>query len=472
MDYEQGSPPDFRNARRQKAKLIDQTKADRLPPNSQEAEAGVLGCALLSAEDVMPHLIEKLPSPEVFYDRRWRQVYEVLVSMYNDRVPIDLITVQQELKDLCKLEEVGGLAVLSGLPDLVPSAANWDYYAAILLEKFALRKAIATCTEFPSRAYEHQGEVDELIGQLEHDVRSITDGAQNTGTLRKASALVPLSIDWMEQAHVNQGQLSGIATGFADFDAMTGGLQCGEMTVIAARPSVGKSSLCMNVVDHVAVSLNLPTVVFSLEMTAVSLMNRTICSRARVNLTRVRDGQMSQTDLEKLTAAASQLHHAPLYIDDASGTSVMQLRAKARRIHQHHGIRLIVVDYLQLLTSSRKKVENRQQEIADISGGIKNLAKELGVPIVVASQLNREVEKDKKRKPRMSDIRESGAVEQDADIVGFLYRPHIEEAQPENPEAEPVHLLIAKNRNGRTGDIALTFLKGLTRFESAAHADT
>jgi replicative DNA helicase len=266
-----------------------------------------------------------------------------------------------------------------------------------------------------------------------------------------------------------KGELSGIATGFPDLDKMTDGLHGGEMIVVAARPSMGKTSLAMNIAEHVALELGLPVGVFSLEMSASSLILRMLCSLARVNMRSIRDGFMSEADFPRLTTASGQLAAAKLLIDDTAGLSILQLRARARRMYQQHGVRLFVIDYLQLLNSTaRRAQENRQQEIADISSGIKALAKELNVPVIVLSQLNRELEKDKSRKPRLSDLRESGSIEQDADLVGLLYKPDAgdEEDAPEESEGVAVNFLVAKQRNGPTGDVNLTFLKPFTRFES------
>ena len=270
------------------------------------------------------------------------------------------------------------------------------------------------------------------------------------------------------------GMLTGISTGFADFDKMTTGLHEGEMIVIAARPSVGKTSLAMNIAEHVSLELKVPVGVFSLEMTADQLVLRMLCSRSRVNLRNIRDGFLAERDFPKLTGAAGKLAGAPLFIDDSSALSILQLRAKARRMWQQFGIKLFVIDYLQLLNSTSRRAENRQQEIAEISGGIKSLAKELSVPIIVLSQLNRELEKrGPGERPRLSDLRESGAIEQDADLVGLLYRETKnkdgdDETNEVEQDAIPVKLCIAKQRNGPTGDVDLTFLKSYTRFESAA----
>jgi replicative DNA helicase len=271
--------------------------------------------------------------------------------------------------------------------------------------------------------------------------------------------------------------LTVICTGFVDFDKMTTGLHEGEMIVIAARPSVGKTSLAMNIAEHVALEQKIPTGVFSLEMTADQLVLRMLCSRARVNLRNIRDGFLAERDFPKLTGAAGKLAVAPLVIDDSSGLSILQLRAKARRMKQQHGIKLFVIDYLQLLNSTSRRAENRQQEIAEISGGIKALAKELGVPIIVLSQLNRELEKrGDDAVPRLSDLRESGAIEQDADMVGLLYKTKAKDEEDNSGESDqeaiPVKLLIAKQRNGPTGEVDLTFLKSYTRFESAAKVDS
>jgi len=270
-----------------------------------------------------------------------------------------------------------------------------------------------------------------------------------------------------------QGVLGGLASGYADLDRMTDGFHGGEMIVFAARPSMGKTSLAMNIAEHVVLTQKLPVGVFSLEMTAESLVLRMLCSNARVNLRNIREGFMTESDFPKLTSAAGKMSSAPLFIDDTPGLSILQLRARARRLWQQHGVKLFVVDYLQLLHStSRRAQENRQQEIAEISSGIKALAKELNVPVIVLAQLNRELEKDKSRKPRLSDLRESGSIEQDADLVGLLYKPSSgeddESASPEESDGLPVNLLIAKQRNGPTGDVHLTFLKPYTRFESAA----
>ena len=467
-----GAPSDLKRSQRKRLSLANPAKVDRLPPHSIEAEQGVLGCVLLSPHDCLGECVEKLKNgSEVFYDLRHRTVYELLVEMYDQKHAIDLITLQQKLKDKQQLEAVGGLAYLSSLPDAVPSAANLSYYLEIVRDKFILRKMIHVCTDVVGRVFEHEGEVDGLLDEVERDILKISE-ARVESSSSSMKELVRQAITTIEDYHQRQGMLTGLATGFLDLDKMTSGLHGGEMVVIAARPSMGKTSLAMNIAEAVAIDQKLPVGVFSLEMTAESLVLRMLCSRSRVNLRSIREGFLAERDFPKLTGAAGKLANAPLFIDDTSGLSILQLRAKARRMWQQYGIKLFVIDYLQLLHSTARRAENRQQEIADISNGIKALAKELKVPIIVLSQLNRELEKDKNRKPRLSDLRESGAIEQDADLVALLYKPSSgdDEESGGGPEQDalPVNLYIAKQRNGPTGDINLTFIKSYTRFESAA----
>ncbi len=466
-----GNAPDLRRSRRTKTTLADPARVDRLPPHSLEAEQGVLGCVLLSPSDGLGACIERFRAgAEVFYDLRHRTLFEALVTMYDQREQIDLLTVQQRLKDRNLLEAAGGVAYLASLPDAVPSAANLAYYADIVREKHLLRRMIQTCTGAVARVHESEGEVEALLDEIERDVLQLSEERVESN-VRTIKDLVRTAISTIEEFHQRQGMLTGLSTGFADFDKLTTGLHGGEMIVIAARPSMGKTSLAMNIAEHAAIDQRLPVGVFSLEMTAESLVLRMLCSRSRVNLRSIREGFLAERDFPKLTGTAGKLAGAPLFIEDTSNLSILQLRAKARRMYLQYGVKLFVVDYLQLLHSTARRAENRQQEIADISNGIKALAKELNVPVIVLSQLNREVEKEKNRKPRLSDLRESGAIEQDADLVALLYRPNSgddDEAPTPEQEAIPVNLLIAKQRNGPQGEVNLTFLRAYTRFESAA----
>lgn len=472
---------DLKNARLQRnaTGTLASDLLGRLPPHAPEAEQGVLGCILLSPNECLGECVAKIKADaQVFYDLRNQAIYDALVEMYDQRHPIDLITLQQRLKDKQLLDQVGGPAYLMTLQSCVPSAANLPYYLDIVLQKYVLRKMIQTCSKIITRLYEFEGDTDQALDEVERDILRVSEERVEAASVN-AKQLVREAFRVIEEYHARKGTFSGITTGFADLDRLTDGLHPGEMIVIAARPGMGKTSIALNIAEHVAVNQKLPVAVFSLEMTAVSLMVRLICSRARINLRTLKDGFLAHNEFPKLTGAAGDFSAAPLFIDDAAGLSILQLRARARRLWQQHGIRLFVVDYLQLLHSTSRRAENRQQEIADISGGLKALAKELDVPIIVLSQLNREPEKrESGAPPRLSDLRESGAIEQDADVVGLLYKPGKAGADDdelgggEERNVVPMRLLIAKQRNGPTGEIDLTFFRTFTRFESAAKGNT
>ena len=453
-----------------KRESIASIPLDRTPPHDTAAEQGVLGCILLDPKENLPACIQKVKDESVFYDLRHKAIYSALVQMSERNTPIDLLTLSHQLRTDGELDNIGGVAYLAELQDGVPSAANLEYYFDIVRDRALLRKVIHTCTKAIADAYEGSDEVESLIGEVEQAVLDIQreQSISNNATIQEH---VKNAVGKIEQYFKDKGATTGIETGFTDFDRMTTGLHGGEMIVVAARPSMGKTSLAMNIVEHVALKEGLPVGVFSLEMTADALVMRMLCSLARINLRDMREGFLQNRDFPRIVDASGKLSQSGLHIDDSGGLSILQLRARARRMWQQHGIKLFVIDYMQLLHStSRRGGENRQQEIAEISSGIKALAKNLGVPIIVLSQLNRELEKDKNRKPRLSDLRESGAIEQDADLVGLLYKPGGADADGDEAEseAEQINLLIAKQRNGPTGDVRLTFLKGFTRFENAA----
>lgn len=472
-------PPDLLASRRPmpprpESPTATPRRVDRLPPHAPDAERGVLGCILLSPNEAMGECVRIIkPGAEAFYELRHQALYENLVRMYDAQLPIDLITLQQRLRDQNQLDAVGGLTYLNQIADAVPSAANLEYYIEIVLEKHLLRRMLQTCTNVISRVFECEGDVPALLDEVERDILRINEERERPET-KAIKDLVNSAINTIEELHARQGMLSGLSTGFTDLDKMTTGLHKGEMIVIAARPSMGKTSLAMNIAEHIAIDLKQPVGVFSLEMTAESLVLRMMCSRAEVNLRDVREGFLAERDFPRLTHAAGEIAGAPLFIDDTSGLSILQLRARARRMWQQYQIKMLVIDYLQLMHSdTRRGKDNRQQEIAEISSGIKALAKELEIPIIILSQLNREIEKDKSRKPKLSDLRESGSIEQDADLVGLLYKPskdgEDEESVPrDDGSGVEVSLLVAKQRNGPTGDVPLTFLKRFTRFKSAA----
>ena len=448
---------------------------DRVAPHSLEAERGVLGCLLLDPAENIGLTLEKLKKgKESFYDLRHQELFDELVQMYDEEVGIDLLTVRQRLKDKNKLDSIGGMELLLSLQEATPSPLNLPYYLDIVKEKYTLRRMVQVCSSVVERVYdpEQSADVESLMDEVEKDIMGVTEDASDNVD-KGMKELVHDAIAQIEKFHQQAGETTGVPTGFPDLDKMTTGLHGSEMIVIAARPSMGKTSLAMNIAEHVAMDKNMPVGVFSLEMSAESLVLRMLCSRAKVNLRNVREGFLAERDFPKLTTAASKMAKTPLVIDDTAGLSILQLRAKARRMWQQHGIKLFVIDYLQLLKSTAARADNRQQEIADISNGIKALAKELNVPVIVLAQLNRELEKrESGAAPKLSDLRESGAIEQDADLVGMLYRPKIDTeddgAEAGDHEGVPVNLLIAKQRNGPTGDVNLTFLKAFTRYESVA----
>src|ERR1051325_442615 len=441
----------------------------RTPPHSAEAEQGVLGSMLIAPRDAIAESVAKI-TDEYFYVPAHQTIYNALVELWNANQAIDLITFTQFLRDRNLLESVGGAPFVTSLFTFVPTAANIGYYLEIVRDKYILRQIIVAATESVRRAYEEQDEVNNLLDEVEQRIFAVGED-RFKGQMLSMKDQVMEAIESIEKLYERKGGITGISTGFVEFDRMTSGLHPSEMIVIAARPSMGKTALAMNIAEHVAISERLAVGVFSLEMSSQQLVQRLLCSRAKVNLQRVRDGFLGERDFPSLTAAASKLAEAKMFIDDSASLSILELRAKARRLKAQQDIHLLIIDYLQLLRStSRRAQDNRQLEISEISGGLKALAKELKIPVIVVAQLNRQPEQRSGGKPRLSDLRESGSIEQDADLVGLLVRPEMyeedEEARVE--KAGEAELIIAKQRNGPVGEIPLTFLKEYTRFETRA----
>jgi replicative DNA helicase len=441
----------------------------RTPPHSVEAEQGVLGSMLISPRDAIAEVVEKITA-DYLYVPAHQTIFNVLVDLWNAGAGIDLITFTQILRDRNLLESVGGAAAVTNLYTFVPTAANVGYYIDIVRDKYILRSIIAAGTESVRRAYEEQDEVGNLLDEVEQTIFAVGED-RFKGQMLSMKDQVMEAIESIEKLYERKGGITGVSTGFVEFDRMTSGMHPSEMIVIAARPSMGKTALAMNIAEHVAINEKLPVGVFSLEMSSQQLVQRLLCSRARVNLQKVRDGFLGERDFPSLTAAASKLAEAKIFIDDSASLTILELRAKARRLKAQQDVQLIIVDYLQLLRStSRRAQDNRQLEISEISAGLKGLAKELKIPLIVVAQLNRQPEQRTGGKPRLSDLRESGSIEQDADLVGLLVRPEIyeedEEARAE--KAGEAELIIAKQRNGPVGEIPLTFLKEFTRFEDRA----
>ena len=392
------------------------------------------------------------------------------MEFWTNQRPADVITLTQVLRERQLLDAVGGAAFVTHLFTYTPTAASAPFYIQIVRQKFVLREIITSCTGCVQKAYEDPEEVDPLLDEVEQKVLAL-----NEDRFKKAvptmKEQVMEAIETVEKLYERRGAPLGIGTGFKNLDRMIGGMNPAEMLVIAARPSMGKTAFAMNIAEHVAVDSKHAVAIFSLEMSSQQLVQRLLCSRARVNLGKVRDGFLSERDFPNLTAAASKLAESKIFIDDTAGLSILELRAKARRFKQMYNIQLIVIDYLQLLRStSRRAQDNRQLEIAEISSGVKGLAKELEIPIIVLAQLNRNPEARKGGRPVLSDLRESGSIEQDADMVGLLIRSEYYAEDDEEKEATrgEAELIIAKQRNGPTGDVKLTFLKEYTRFEDRA----
>ncbi len=444
----------------------------RTPPHSVEAEQGVLGSMLISPRETIAECVEKI-TEEYFYVPAHRTIYNVLVDLWNAGQAIDLITFTQVLRDRSLLESVGGAAFVTSLFTFVPTAANVGYYIDIVRDKYILREIIATATESVRRAYEEQDEVNDLLDEVEQRIFAVGED-RFKGEMLSMKEQVMSTLESIEKLFENKGAITGVSTGFRDLDKLTSGLHSSEMIVIAARPSMGKTALAMNIAEHAAIEVKLPVAIFSLEMSAQQLVQRMLCSRARVNLAKTRDGFLAEADFPKLTHAASKLAEAKIFIDDSAGLSILELRAKARRLKAQQDVQLIIVDYLQLLRStSRRAHDNRQLEISEISAGLKGLAKELKIPIIVVAQLNRNPEirtGSGKGVPRLADLRESGSIEQDADLVGLLVREeYYADSDEERTELEgKAELIIAKQRNGPIGQVKLTFLKSFTRFEDRA----
>jgi replicative DNA helicase len=424
---------------------------------------------LISPRDAIAEVVEKITG-DYFYVPAHQTIFDVLVELWNGGAGIDLITFTQLLRDRNLLETVGGAAAITTLFTFVPTAANVAYYLEIVRDKYILRSIIAAGTESVRRAYEEQDEVGNLLDEVEQRIFAVGED-RFKGKMLSMKDQVMEAIESIEKLYERKGGITGVSTGFVEFDRMTSGMHPSEMIVIAARPSMGKTALAMNIAEHVAINEKLPVGVFSLEMSSQQLVQRLLCSRARVNLQKVRDGFLGERDFPSLTAAASKLAEAKIFIDDTASLTILELRAKARRLKAQQDVQLIIIDYLQLLRStSRRAQDNRQLEISEISAGLKGLAKELKIPVIVVAQLNRQPEQRTGGKPRLSDLRESGSIEQDADLVGLLVRPELyeddEEARAEKSgEAE---LIIAKQRNGPVGEVPLTFLKEFTRFEDRA----
>lgn len=432
-----------------------------LPPHSQEAEQGVLGCLLLSPNEMIPVAMEKLHIHiEPFYDLRHRAIYDALLAMYDARVLMDLIGLQQYLKDRNQLEALGGMPYFASLMNCVPSAANLEYYIEIVNEKAYERAVIQKCTSIIGRIYAGELHASELSDQLETEVQSLTREKKTRPTRLESFNKI---IDELERTHRGDEIPGLLLTGFPDLDQYLGGLLPGDHIVIAARPGLGKSTLSMNVAEYNAIDCKIPVGYFSLEMSEEKLNKRSLASRSRQDLSVYKD-RHSNLDYptRRIRTVLSTLIKAPIEIDFSPGISIMKLRARARQMALQNKIKLLIVDMIQLVTGRSPK---RSQEVGEVSRGLKMLAGELNIPIISISSMNREIEKSDNRRPRLSDLKESGDIESDADTVIFLWQP---DQTAEREGIVPTNVFIAKNRNGDTGEISLSFHKRISRFESVS----
>jgi replicative DNA helicase len=433
----------------------------RLPPQNLDAERAVLG-AMLIDDDAIGTVLERLDS-SFFYELGHQKIYEGIVHLYADRKNVDLITLTDRLKADGVLEAVGGAAYLSDLVDAVPTSANVLHHAEIVKEKGIKRKLIRNATEIVTRSFEAGSEVDELVDEAERLIFEIASDREKQPAI-PLKDIVKQTIEKIDLLYQKKETVTGIPTGFFEFDKLTSGLQNSDLIIIAARPSMGKSALAAGMAEHAAIDRGIPVAFFSLEMSKEQVVMRLLCSQARVDAQKVRTGLLASSEWPMLTRAAAKLSNVPFFIDDSPAISSLELRAKARRLKSAHDIRLIVVDYLQLMRGSTSRVENRQQEISEISRSLKALARELQIPVIAISQLSRAVESRESRRPQLSDLRESGAIEQDADVVVLLMREDYYEPKPENLGLAEIN--IAKQRNGPTGLVKLRFFKEYIRFEN------
>jgi replicative DNA helicase len=444
--------------------------ATRHMPESLAAEAAVLGSMIIDPECISD-VLEQLRT-DAFYRIEHQMIFGALITLYekNKGGNLDAVLLRDELEKRGQLEEVGGVEYIAKILDSVPSSANVMYYAGIAKDKQLLREIIAAAGEILNDAYSGDGEPNEKLDEAERKIFAITD-KKVSGSASPLLELINKAYELIDERDGRQVLVTGLPTGYYALDEKTCGLQDGEMIVIASRPSMGKTSLALNMAEHIGLTEKIPIAIFSLETGRQQLAERFLCSKSAIDALKVRRGMLSTEDHEALVKACGELSEAPIYIDDTASLTPLELRAKARRLRSRHGIRCIIVDYLQLMHLGTSKVESRQQEITTISRYIKSLARELNIPVVVLSQLNRAPEGREGHRPRMSDLRESGSIEQDADVVILLHREDYYRQKEEEHDSK-AELIIAKQRNGPTGNIELIFRERITRFVNASYAST
>ena len=445
--------------------MIEEQVEQRVPPQNVEAEQAVLGAILIEADALTT--VSELLHVDDFYRKTHQMIFEAILSVADSGEPVDLITVTAALQDANQIDEVGGVAYLAHLANAVPTAANVEYYAVLVREKSVLRRLINTATKIAATGYEGGTDVQEMLGEAEKRILELSQqGSLNKGFTPIKDVLLG-TFERIEFLFNNKGNVTGIPSGYPDLDRMTNGFNRSDLIILAARPAVGKTAFALNIAQNIAVRANETVAIFSLEMGAEQLVQRMLCAEANIDAGKMRTGFLDEDDWPKLTMAVGTLSEAPIFVDDTPGITVQDIRAKCRRLKAEHGLGLVMIDYLQLI-QGRGKGDNRQQEVSEISRTLKLIARELNVPVIALSQLSRSVESRQDKRPMMSDLRESGSIEQDADIVSFLYRDDY--YNPESEKKNIVEFIIAKQRSGPTGTVELVFLKNFNKFVSLERA--
>jgi len=436
----------------------------KLPPQNIEAEQSILGGILLDNE--VFHRVLEVLNEEDFYHAAHRKVFLSMIELYENNEPVDLITITNALKNKNQLDEIRGVSYLTSLVDSIPTTANISYYAKIVKEKSILRRLINKTAEIASMSYDSTGDVDEVLDQAERAIFEISENKIKP-SFYSIKEMIKHSFKTIERLYEKKELITGVPTGFEGIDRFTSGFQLSDLVIIAGRPSMGKTSFALNIAQYAAIEASVPVGIFSLEMSKEQLSLRMLCSEAKVDAQRLRTGFLSESDWPKLTRAVGSLSEAPIFVDDTPALSILEMRAKARRLKSEKGLGLIIVDYLQLMRG-RVNVERREQEISEISRSLKALAKELNLPVVALSQLNRRVEERHDKRPQLADLRESGAIEQDADVIIFIYRDEIYNKSEDNENKGNAEIIIGKQRNGPIGMTKLAFIDKFATFENLA----
>ena len=437
----------------------------RIPPHNLDAERAVLGAVLLEGRETLPRVIEVL-RPSDFYTEAHRSMYEAMLRLFDRGEPVDVLTLQEELRRSDQLEFVGGPAALALLVEQASITAHLISYAQIVRDMAVLRELIQTSIQIITQAFDAKEDVQTLVDDAERRIFGLAE-RRLEGSALPVGKILKNTFEYIERLYERKEHVTGVATGFEKLDLMTSGFQPADFVIIAGRPSTGKTAFALNIAQSVGIALRGKVLVLSLEMSAHQLVQRMLCSEAKVDSQAVRTGYLSSSDWHRLTAAAGRLSEAGIFIDDSPGLTVLEARAKARRMKAEHGLDLVIIDYLQLMRG-RANLDNRQQEIAEISRSLKALAKEINVPVVALSQLSRAVESREQRRPQLSDLRESGALEQDSDLILFLYRPSMYRDDLPPDKTNLTEIIIGKQRNGPTGSVELVFLPQYARFENIA----